>query len=333
MLAKTQTDGVASLDSDRVFPLIDTILPFEVCLHHQVLPLALKNQEFLLGIVDPEDQSALDYVRKILAVMNCRMLTQPISLEEQRSVLSAYLCHTQQSQPQLKPPVNDSIAHSQSLLEPVLATDSISVKSLRSVPPLEIKGYHLDQPLECLENLAPADFVQELLVRVLHDGIGRLYFEAHAGQGRILWSQDGVLQSVVEAIEPDQFQGILNELKQLMEMPLTLIEETTKVEIERQYQDIHLLLRLRITHGTYGEEANLQVLRGAALKFYQQQQLSVLSSDALKLAEKLQKRLNQICDRMASTPLSSENLPELNQLLQTIVQQAQALLEQQGCRE
>ena len=51
--------------------------------------------------------------------------------------------------------------------------------------------------------------------------------------------------------------------------------------MERLYENTHLLLRLRINPAPLGEEANLQVLRGAALKFYQKQQLSKLSLDAL----------------------------------------------------
>lgn len=323
MLTTITTEKIIPLDRNQIFPLIDSILPFEVCLHYQVLPLSLKNQVFVLGVVDPDDEVALDYVRRILTSMNCSFVTQMISSEEQRSVLSAYLYHTQQSSEPSEPKHQSPMSASQFLME------SSPVETPPQIPQLNIHPQYLDQPLEFLEGLAAAEFVQELLGRVLQDGIGRLYFEAHDHQGRILWSQDGVLQSVVEAIEPQHFQEILQSLKQLMGMPLTPIQQKTRVEIEREYQGTCLLLRLQMTVGRHGEEANFQVLRGAALKFYQQQQLSKLSSDALQLAEKLQKRLNQIRDRMTMTPLSSDHLPLLNQMLKNIVQEAQALLDQQ----
>lgn len=321
MLTTTKTTPFIALNQDQIFPLIDSILPFEVCLHYQVLPLSLKNQEFFLGVVDPEDQVALDYIDRILTSMNCRVVTQVISPVEQRSILSAYLYHTEQLQAPSQPQINDSVSASE--------TPTTQFNTTPKIPQLNIKVQYNDQPLEFLESLPPADFIQELLGRVFQDGIGRLYFEAHAGQGRILWSQDGVLQSIVEAIEPRQFQDILKELKRLMGMPVTPVQQKTRVEIEREYQGISLLLRLQITRGSYGEEANFQVLRGAALKFYQQQQLSKLSSDALHLAEKLQKRLNQIRDRIMVTPLSSDNMPLLNQILKTIIEEAQSLLDQQ----
>lgn len=329
MLTTITTEKIIPLDKNLIFPLIDSILPFEVCLHYQVLPLNLKNQVFILGVVDPEDQVALDYVRRILTSMNCSFVTQVISSKAQRSILSAYLYHTQQSSEPSKLPPNPPISTSQFLSSSPVETPSTLLNPTHQIPQLNINPQYLDEPLEFLEGLPPADFVQELLGRVLQDGIGRLYFEAHEHQGRILWSQDGVLQSVVEAIKPQQFQEILQELKQLMAMPLIPIQQKTRVEIEREYHGSCLLLRLQMTACQYGEEANFQVLRGAALKFYQQQHLSKLSSDALQLAEKLQKRLNQIRDRMAMTPLSSDHLPLLKQMLENIVQEAQALLDQQ----
>ena len=330
MLTTIKTTQKKALDQDHIFPLIDSILPFEVCLHYQVLPLDLQHQEFLVGVVDPKDRTALNYVERIITSMNCRCKTQVISSDEQRSILSAYLYHVQQLKALSEPQTNDAVSNS-NLLSQSIATETPTtlLQLIQQIPELKINAQYLDQSLECLENLPPTEFVQELLGRVFQEGIGRLYFEAHADQGRILWSQDGVLQSVVEAIEPRYFQAILQALKQLMEMPLTPIKDKTRVEIERQYQGSHLLLRLQMTMGSYGEEANFQVLRGAALKFYQQQQLSKLSCDALKLAEKLQKRLNQIRDRMVETPLSSDHLPLLNQMLKTIIQQAQSLLDQQ----
>ncbi|MGB3535451.1 MAG: hypothetical protein WBA13_18280 [Microcoleaceae cyanobacterium] len=330
MLTTFKTDQIVALDTDQIFPLIDSILPFEVCLHYQVLPLSLKNQAFFLGVVDPDDQTALDYIHRIVTSMNCNCVTQVISAVEQRSILSAYLYHTQKSQTPANNDANNS--ESDSTLLSVSSETEIANTLLNptpNIPPLKINAQYLDQPLEFLEHLPPVDFVQELLGRVFQDGIGRLYFEAHSGQGRILWSQDGVLQSVVEAIEPRNFQAILKELKQLVGMSLTPVQRKARAEVERTYQGTHLMLRLQITRGNHGEEANFQVLRGAALKFYQQQQLSKLSLDAVQIAEKLRKHLNQIRDRMVETPLSSDQAPLLNNMLENIIREAQLLLDRQ----
>lgn len=326
MLSKTKTDWAAEMVNDQVFHLIDSVLPFEACLYYQVLPLSLEGSIFKLGIVDPQDDLALDYVRRILAYMNCSVVTQPISSEAQRSMLSAYLFHTSQPQettakgtqeavtvktvgkvdsnvaevPTLILPVQESHQPSTHITEPSSstakpATSDVSESGTLAV--LDVQALYLSSPVEILATLPPKQLLPELLARVLVGGIGRLFFERQQSQGKILWSQDGVLKSVLEGLDATVFQGVINELKRLTALPLIPLEAPIQVEIERVYQQTHLLLRLRVMPGAHGEEATLQVLRGAALRFYQQQQLSNLSRDALRLAEQLQRKVNEIRDR------------------------------------
>ncbi|HEY9863236.1 MAG TPA: hypothetical protein V6D21_03555 [Candidatus Obscuribacterales bacterium] len=379
MLAKSEATGTVPLEAQQIFALIDSILPLEVCLHYQILPLCLKENHLYLGVVDSEDQSALEYVQKIVSYMNCSIISQVISSEEQRSFLSAYLYHTQQAKaseslsldientPKFSQPKHTSKAHvldseiyppvidqkvrgieTNSALTPISSTilattienflpesgESTSPNSLKPLSVLEVKTTYLESPVEVLAMLSPHELLQELLGRVLMGGIGRLYFERQeANLGRILWSRDGVLQSVVTGLDDQQFQGVINELKLLVELPLIPVDKPRQVEMERLYQNTHLLLRLRINPAALGEEANLQVLRGAALKFYQKQQLSKLSLDALRLTQQLQNKLNELNTRLSITPLSSDNLVLLNQLLRTMVQESDALIQKNQDRE
>lgn len=110
------------------------------------------------------------------------------------------------------------------------------------------------------------------------------------------------------------------------------VEHPKQVEMERLYNKTHLLLLLQVTPGKHGEEVNLQVLRGEALKFYQQQKIADLSQDALKLAMQLQRKLSEIGNRFDSsiTPESLEALPAIDQLVKSMDQQLQALHTNQG---
>jgi type II secretory ATPase GspE/PulE/Tfp pilus assembly ATPase PilB-like protein len=201
----------------------------------------------------------------------------------------------------------------------------VALPPVEAAPILEVQARYLSQPIEVIATLAPQQLLQELLGRVLLGGIGRLYFERQADQGRILWSQDGVLQSVIERLTLPVFQGVIIELKRVVQLPLLPVIQPKQVEVERRYQQESLLLRLRVMPGTHGEEATLQVLRGVALKFYQRQQLEKLSQDALKLAQQLQRKLNEIRDRSSRHPTTIETLPALNQMLQGLDKQLEAL--------
>lgn len=396
-----QEKELPGMNTEQMFRLIDSILPFEACLYYQFLPLALEGRHLKLGMVTPHDSSALDYVRHILAYLNCSLKTELIDAEVHQSMLSAYLNYTHTSStsrtPTPKknyPKKDDKAPHSEQptgLLDdsqvadsdPEDSSDSSSTwsgshptwpqnitqdssseipsasassappeQSLGDIPkeappktaltpvpnaspaaallpPLEVKALYLSRPIDFLATLSPQQLLQELLGRVLMGGIGRLYFERQADKGRILWSQDGVLQSVLEGLSLPVFQSVIIELKRFVHLPLLPVIQPKQVEIERCYQQEGLLLRLRVMPGTHGEEATLQVLRGVALKFYQRQQLDKLSQDALKLAQQLQRKLYQIRDRSRHYPMELEVLPALSQLLRGLEKQLEALADLQ----
>ncbi len=354
MVHTSSTDSAATMDSDRIFQLIDTVVPFEACLYYQVLPLSLEGNLFKLGVVDAQDDSAFDYVQRILAYMNCSVTTEQIASETQRSMLSAYLLHGSQiREPSptqtaaVLKPKNPAPAASGSEAETLLSVSEPSIPArdrfkpasaeVDRIPPelsvLDVEALHLSSPVSVLATLPAPQLLQELLGRVLLDGIGRLFFERHQSMGRILWSQDGVLKSMLEGLDPVLFQEVIDELKRLTDMPVSPVDQPKQVEVERIYQNTHLLLRLRIMAVGGKEEATLQVLRGAALRFYQQQQLSTLSRDALQLAQELQRKVNQIRDRTRLSPSPLEGLPALEKVVRNVDDQIEALMHKHNHQE
>ncbi|MBW4655149.1 MAG: hypothetical protein KME20_19215 [Kaiparowitsia implicata GSE-PSE-MK54-09C] len=204
-----------------------------------------------------------------------------------------------------------------------------SLPLLHPIPELVVAQRYGDRPIEALATLKPHDLMQELLGRVLVGGIGRLYFEWQSGHGRVLWSQDGVLQSVLEHLDQRTFQGVINELKILSGLSLLPITRIKQAESERLYRGNRLLLRFRFIPTERGEEATLQVLRGAALRFYKRQQLAMLERDALGIAKQLQNKISEIRDRNADDMglgvSRLDVLPALQQLLQSIEAQIERL--------
>lgn len=180
MLAETPTNEAISMDAEQIFPLIDSILPFEVCLHYQVLPLSLTDDCLHLGIVDPDDNSALEYVNKMLAYRNCSLVTKKISFPEQQAILSAYLYHTQHqnSDGNTEKPIstNGVKVNKNSASNPNKICQTCSCQN-SNLPSLEIYGHYLNEPIEILATLTPEKLLPELLGRVMAGGIGRLYFE------------------------------------------------------------------------------------------------------------------------------------------------------------
>jgi type II secretory ATPase GspE/PulE/Tfp pilus assembly ATPase PilB-like protein len=207
-------------------------------------------------------------------------------------------------------------------MQPISPSIEEGASLIQALPILAIQSNFLNSSVDVLATLPPHILLQELLARVLLGGIGRLYFEVHPHHGRILWSQNGVLQSVLEKLPLGLFQDVINELKRMARLPQTPIEQPKQAEIEYLYDRSRVLLRFRFMLNPHGEEATLQVLRGAALKFYQQQQVTKLERDALGIAKQLQNKLKEIRDRAYSEQglagTKFEILPTLSQLLQTM---------------
>ena len=212
---------------------------------------------------------------------------------------------------------------------PPAASPALKGSLLESLPVLAVQARYPQSSLESLANLPPHDLLQELLARVLACGIGRLYFECHPTYGRILWSQDGVLQSVLEQLPLPHFQGIINAMKQLMQLAPEPTDKLKQLESEYVYDRSRILLRCRFMPNSYGEEATLQVLRGVALKFYRNQQVSKLERDAFGIAKQLQNKLKEIRDRVRTEPgLGSTKfdvLPALSQFLQAMEEEPNQL--------
>ncbi|MEM6400695.1 MAG: pilus assembly protein PilB [Cyanobacteria bacterium P01_D01_bin.116] len=382
------TDGASSinpsqqLERSQIFRLIEEgILCFEACLFHQILPLNLEYNTLLLGIVNPKDTVALDYVNSILSYLKITSATQPVSADTHRIILSEYLYYKSASEEsklstkgtqidsnyakkaenglitkdleeeELLPGDNTLILFDSpsglslkklSNKEPTKSpfptsldnannvnnvnkqksntkntdTDIFEIVSAENLPVLRLPLPESFSADEILPILPPKTLLNELLARVLEGGIGRLYLERQPYQGRILWSLNGIVQSVVEELPLSAFQGVLNELKRLSSLPIMTLTQAKQIEIECFYQKQRLLLRLRVMPGMYGEEATLQVLRGAALRFYLQQQLTRISRDALGTSQQLSYKVRELEQRLAfnTKDLNPEQLEALNSL-------------------
>ena len=346
------------LNIPQMLTLVDSVLPFEACLYYQVIPLSIEASLLNLGMVDPNDTTAIDYVRRQVSYINCSVVSWPIASDWHRQMLSRYLSYaakvkqqSMQGQHLAKSvPLSGFQTAEQATFivdspETILMADDLGPGAAAKPtpgPPAHVQGpgdaadqTPMTAPLEMSaldlgvedkdatpQSLSPKALMQRLLRQVLTEGIGRLYFERRPSQGRVLWSKDGVVQSALEDLDIETFQSVINEFKRLTHMPLLPTAQTKQTDIERLFEGERVLLRFRLIAGTHGEEATLQVLRGAALRFYQQQQINRLGRDALTIAQDLQKQITEIRHHsqqtLASEPVSTANIITLEDLLALI---------------
>jgi hypothetical protein len=164
-------------------------------------------------------------------------------------------------------------------------------------------------------------FVHGLLIRMMGSGVGRLFIVPNIDGGQVVWTENGVAKMVLEPVALDQLRGVIDELKQLTYLPLETVQQPVEVELERFYQQQRILLRLRIAPKETGETATIQVLRGAALKFYQKQQVHSLRRDTKLIAEQLRQKVLALGRRSQQGAIDRSTLPEIDRTIASLEEQ------------
>jgi type II secretory ATPase GspE/PulE/Tfp pilus assembly ATPase PilB-like protein len=352
---------MANVKLDETFSLIQALIPLKTCQFYQILPIVLEENILVLAMVNPDDNVALDHINLLIAPYNYALKIEHIDQQTHQIIISSYLNYSRailseqkllEEEQETKIEADQSViqksAHLSSKINKQAETtqnnfttgdqnileknydinnDTTELGITPTSSSLKVDAHYLSAPADFLATLAPTQIWRELLGRVLMGGIGRLYFEQKANYGRILWSQNGVLQFAVNEIATDVFHEVLNEIKKVAHLPLVTVHKITKVEIEKYYQGERLLFRLRLNPGEYGEEGNLQILRGKALIFYQQRQMNDMATQALNTAQELERKLRQMRARKKINPSPINNLQELNDLQESIQRQLKLLLD------
>lgn len=333
-------DNVKELDRklEQTFELIDSFLSLRHCLFYQVLPLELNNNCLTLGMVNLENQQALNYLESLVADKSYSLNKKQIDWRTFQSIVLAYSSHSRankkeknkteltssdtkitRSIEQLKTklqkqnPLQDrptliisspkqlkiEDSNSLSIDEDASFSDKKTKKSdvdlsLENIPSLEVQAIYLEAPAEFLTTLSPQLLWRELLGRILGVGVGKLRFERQQDFGRITLSQNGRTQLSIDKLDLQLFQSILSEFKYLAKLPISSVKELQRGELLRCYKKEKLLLSWQIGPSQFGEEAMLHILRGNALRFYQQKQMDDLAEQALQLAKTLESKLEQI---------------------------------------
>ena len=172
---------------------------------------------------------------------------------------------------------------------------------------------------ETLSKLTPSELWQELFSKILDGSISKLYLEQNRQQGKIVYSPDGIIESSFDRVALEIVQTLVREIKTLAKIPLQPLEKTKKVAIEKHDRQERLQLHIVVSPSQWGDNITLEVLRGDALKLYEQKQIKKMSEQALSFAQKLAKTLNIMGTRFDSTAIG--NIDEIQQVKQEIERQ------------
>ncbi len=78
-------------NSKQIFQLINSILPLESCLRYQILPLDLQGDRLTVGMLEPDDRDALNFISPIATSFGYHLDFKSIDSETHQLIVSAYL--------------------------------------------------------------------------------------------------------------------------------------------------------------------------------------------------------------------------------------------------
>lgn len=387
---------------EQVINLMKSIISLEYCLQYQIIPLNLEQSCLHLGMIDPQDRDALDFVKTITKALGYSLEIKQIDSYTHQLALAEYLQSNHNSTPvqdnepsqasaqnlrdsamtvvgdisfeeqsqnldnkatiiaeQIEQPqkisksaledskstvyapiaeeLSESSISSQPVAEPIspqTAKVKAQQESLTHQNPEPEENIGLDPFLdfdlfepsvnyglteETLQQLTPTELWQELFSKILDGSITKLYLEPDRQQGKIVWSPDGIIELSLDRVSLDTLQTLIKEIKTLAKIPLQPLEKTKKVAIEKHYHQERLQLHLDICPSQWGDNITINVLRGDALRLYEQKQMKKMSEQALSLTQKLAKTLNMMRTRFDTTAIG--NLEEIQQVKQEIERQ------------
>jgi hypothetical protein len=176
------------------------------------------------------------------------------------------------------------------------------------------------------------DFLPQLSSQLSWQRLLNLAFQHHAeyitltrysDRGGIVTEKDNLVQSSIDKVPLPIFCSLIDEIKRMARLPQNTSSHPQKLVLERFYEQERILLRLEFSVQQQIEAVGIQILRGRALKIYEQQQMDRISEQALDLAKQLETTLRRIQACFDSAELT--NLKELQNIHSRISHQLRLL--------
>jgi hypothetical protein len=285
--------------------------------HRQVLSAYLSDQAQMAGIAAlPEHTTASPaHLPEISPTRLAETAPQTLQLSPQ-DLLTNW--PTAVALPNAPPTPDVGVKPTFLIVDPDAAPSALLDLPGSALPELVLQAPPPGAPWQSLSGEA---FMHGLLVRMMASGVGRLFLVQKLGCGQVLWTENGTAKMRLEPVAAEQFCGAIAALKHLTHLPAAPIAAPIEVEIERFYQRQRILLRLRITPKDGSEEATIQVLRGAALKFYQKHQIHNLRRDTQAIAQELRQKVLELSKRNHQGEIDRSTLPEIDRTIASLEDQ------------
>ncbi|MGK7902881.1 MAG: GspE/PulE family protein [Hormoscilla sp.] len=243
---------ISKIDTTQVNELIDTLIPIDICRRYQLVPLSKKANppSVLVAMVDPDNLTALDDLKRVLRPQGLEMQRMVITQEDYQQTISKYL--DEEVQKQQKP------------------------KKIDEKLDLEIDLTHLDNNMEEVDDESAEDdlgkqlkdaesapvikWVNTILAKALTEGVSDIHVEPQEEDLRVRFRKDGVLQEPFPRFPKSIVNALTSRFKIISNLDIAERRKPQDGRIRRIFQGRKVDFRVNTLPARYGEKIVLRIL-------------------------------------------------------------------------
>ncbi|MEM6446886.1 MAG: hypothetical protein AAF704_10030 [Cyanobacteria bacterium P01_D01_bin.123] len=286
--------AAASVNWEQVPILIAAFLPVEICVYYQVVPVNLDGTLLILGMVDPNDLAAQDYVGKMLEFSHLQVHPHPISFEEHQELIAYYFSH---------PPDPTSIAAVKNAAVGVVEEAELAEASLTSTAsPAEDTEDTVEPSVNSTSEADIKRLLSSVLRRAIEEKADRVFIEVNENRTcRIRYRQKGILRELFRDLSATVGSELILQLKHMVGLSPGPESSDREAEAERVFRGEPLILQLRIVPQHQREGAILTLVRGEAFAKHQLRRNSERVEEVTELSTQTRALLAQLQGQLTDT--------------------------------
>ncbi|MEA5534480.1 GspE/PulE family protein [Crocosphaera sp. XPORK-15E] len=259
--------GVDSIDPEvspvadrQMAELINSLIPFDICRRHKLLPLSKHDgipPSVLVAMVDPDNLAAQDELNRILRARNLDLRRMVITQEDYDGLLEQY--HELQGEIDQE---NERLTKEQALQKMADLTDivgnldaSMAESSDESHDALDSTDAH-EAPV--------INLVNKILAKALQEGTSDIHIEPQEETLRIRFRKDGVLVQAFDPLPRKVTPAVVARFKIMSDLDIAERRLPQDGKIRRIYQGRKVDFRVNTLPSRYGEKVCLRILDNSA---------------------------------------------------------------------
>lgn len=260
--------GIPSLDLDldqveisEITPLIDSILPLDICNRYKFLPIRQEDNQVLVAMVKPDNLQALDDIHRRFRIQGLKLQRRVFTQRDFDTLINRYM-DVQADLLAIKG-IND-VAATQSEEEVVVNTAEIDLDSIEDVAIDEASEGSLEQQVKSADDAPIIKLANQILIKALQEGVSDIHIEPQEEYLRVRFRKDGVLRQAFEQFPKKIVPALTARFKIISNLNIAERRMPQDGRIRRVFKGRKVDFRVSTLPSRYGEKIVMRILDNSA---------------------------------------------------------------------